>query len=560
MKADLIIKNGTVIDGTGAPPRRADVAITQGRIAEIGDLSVSADRTIDADGRIVAPGFVDPHTHYDAQIWWDSDLTPSPWHGVTSVVMGNCGVGIAPCAAGARDAAMHDLVNVEGIPYEVMAKGIDWQWESLPQFIDAAKRRDPAINIGFLAPLTPLRYHVMGEAAVERAATEAETDKIRDLLDEGMAAGMLGFSTTLLPNHAGHLGRPLACKQASRDELRAYSNVLRRRKAGSIEIALTQRASVLTDDDLSLLDFLLTESGRPITWLSLVTRDDAPNACDESLAKGADVIRRGARPQITPMPLTREIDLHEPFSFQGFKSWHAVLNKSIEEQVAIYGSAEFRARFRRELANGGTSFTGNWNLMRVNEVGDPSLRRFENMTIADIALETGSDGIDALLDLAILDKLRTTFVVGFLNTDEKGIAKLMNNPDTLIGLSDGGAHLGMLCDAGYCTFVLGTWVRERGIMPIERAIKRLTSEPADFFGITDRGRLKPGLAADIVIFDPATIGSAKRGERRHDLPGGAKRIVMPSQGIDYTIVNGTVVYEQGQMTGARAGVALRPHA
>jgi len=259
---DLLIRNGNVIDGTGAAARRADVGITGGRIAEIGQLS-GAKRTIDASDLVVAPGFIDPHTHYDAQICWDGALTPSSWHGVTSVVMGNCGVGIAPCKPATREIAMRDLVNVEAIPFEVLAAGITWDWESFPQYMDAAAKRQPALNLAFLAPLTPLRHYVMGEASLDRAANAAETAEIKQLLGQAIDAGAFGFSSTLLNQHLGYQGRPLACRNASREELKAYCNALRERGKGAIEIAMTKQIGVMDEPELELLDFMLAESGRP---------------------------------------------------------------------------------------------------------------------------------------------------------------------------------------------------------------------------------------------------------------------------------------------------------
>ena len=233
MAYDLLIKNGMLVDGTGAPARRADVAITGGKIAEIGRVSGGA-TVIDAADLVVAPGFIDPHTHYDAQICWDGAVTPSSWHGVTSVIMGNCGVGIAPCKPKAREVAMRDLVNVEAIPFEVLNMGITWDWETFPEFLEAAARRNPSLNLGFLAPLTPFRHYVMGEASIERAATPDETAKIKALLGEAIDAGAFGFSTTILNQHMGYQGRPLACRNASRDELKAYANALKERDKGAI--------------------------------------------------------------------------------------------------------------------------------------------------------------------------------------------------------------------------------------------------------------------------------------------------------------------------------------
>src|SRR5204862_5282335 len=263
-----LIRNGTVIDGTGARRQQADVAVKDGRIAEMGRIKDGAAKVIDAAGCVVAPGFIDPHTHYDAQICWDPAISPSSWHGVTSVVMGNCGVGIAPCRPEAREVATRDLVNVEAIPFEVLNKGITWDWVTFPEFLDAAAQRGSALNLGFIAPLTPFRHWVMGEASMERGATPEETAQIKQLIGEAVDAGAFGFSTTVLNQHIGYQARPLACRNASRDELKAYCNALKDRGKGAIEIALTQKVGVLTDEEEELLSLLLRESQRPVTFLA----------------------------------------------------------------------------------------------------------------------------------------------------------------------------------------------------------------------------------------------------------------------------------------------------
>jgi N-acyl-D-aspartate/D-glutamate deacylase len=260
MLCDVLIKFGSLVDGTGALAHSADIAITSGEITRIDHgLSIPARRTIDASGLAVAPGFIDPHTHYDAQICWDGATTPSSWHGVTTVVMGNCGVGIAPCKSETREIAMRDLVNVEAFPFEVLNTGITWDWETFPQYLDAAARRKSSLNLAFLAPLTPFRHYVMGEASMEHEANEEEMKKIKALLGEAMDAGVFGFSSTLLNQHLGFQGRPLACRNASREELKAYCNVLRERKKGAIEIAMTKQIGVMDDSELGALDFMLAE-------------------------------------------------------------------------------------------------------------------------------------------------------------------------------------------------------------------------------------------------------------------------------------------------------------
>jgi len=553
---DLLLKNGALVDGTGAPARRADVGIAGGRIAALGKLNESAKRTIDASDLVVAPGFIDPHTHYDAQICWDGALTPSSWHGVTSVVMGNCGVGIAPCRPAAREIAMRDLVNVEAIPFEVLNAGITWDWETFPQYMDAAARRKPALNLAFLAPLTPLRHYVMGEASLERAATGAEIADIARLLAVAMDAGAFGFSSTLLNQHLGYQGRPLGCRNASREELKAYCNVLRERRKGAIEFAMTRQIAVLDAPELELLEFMLDESKRPITFIAMFDRDDLPEAVRETLAKARPLIAKGARPQTSPLPLTREINMRNPFSFAAFPSWKRVfVDKSKGAQAGVYRDPAFRAAFREDLKRP-ASF-GNWERITVHEVRSPELKHLEGRTVADIATERGVDGVDAFLDVTLADDLENEFTLQSFNTRVDRMTEILRNRDMLLGLGDGGAHLDMLCDSGYPTYVLGTWVRERGALTLEEAVRRMTSDPADFFGIRDRGRLAPGMAADVAIFDARTVASGGRPERLYDLPGGAKRMVMRSRGIEYTIVNGAVTWERGALTGASQGQVLR---
>jgi len=557
MTADILIRNGLLVDGTGAPARRADVAVRGGKITAVeGNSKETSGKTIDADGMVVAPGFIDPHTHYDAQICWDGATTPSSWHGVTSVVMGNCGVGIAPCRPQAREIAMRDLVNVEAIPFEVLEAGITWDWETFPQYMDAAARRKSALNLAFLAPLTPFRHYVMGEASMERAARAGETADIKALLGEAMDAGAFGFSSTLLNQHMGYGGRPLACRNASRGEIKAYCNALRERGKGAIEMAMTRQIAVLEDAELELLDFMLEESRRPVTFIAMFDRDDLPEAARETLRKVKPMIARGARPQTSPLPLTREINMRNPFGFAGFPSWkRAFEDKSKAAQAAVYRDVAFRNQFREDLKRP-ASF-GNWARITVHEVRSAALKKYEGKTVAEIAAEQGKDGVDAMLDLTLADDLENEFTMQSYNNRVDRMAEILNDPSVLLGLGDGGAHLDMLCDSGYPTYVLGTWVRERKVLTLEEAVRRMTSDPADFFGIRDRGRIAPGLAADIAIFDPATVGSGGRPERLYDFPGGAKRMVMRSRGIEMTLVNGEITWDKGALTGASAGQVLR---
>jgi N-acyl-D-amino-acid deacylase len=552
MTNDILIRNGTVVDGTGAPARRGDIGIRDGKIVEPG----AAKRTINAEGLVVAPGFIDPHTHYDAQICWDGATTPSSWHGVTTVMMGNCGVGIAPCRPAAREIAMRDLVNVEAIPFEVLDAGITWDWETFPEYMDAAAKRKPALNLAFLAPLTPFRHYVMGEASMERAANADETVQIKDLLGKAIDAGAFGWTSTLLNQHMGYGGRPLACRNASREELKAYCNALRSRGKGAIEFAMTRQISVLEPAELELLDFMLEESRRPVTLIAMFDRDDVPEALRTTMRKLQPMIARGARPQTSPLPLTRELVMRSPFAFAAFPSWKRLfVDMSKAAQAAVYRDVSFRDQFRQDLKHP-ASFA-DWARITAHEVRNPALKKYEGKTVAEIARERGVDGVDALLDLTLEDDLENEFTVQSWNTRIDRMTELLNDRSVLLGLGDGGAHLDMLCDSGYPTYVLGTWVRERNVLTLEEAVRRMTSDPADFFGIRDRGRIAPGMAADLVIFDLAAVGSDGRPERLHDLPGGGKRMVKRSRGVEMTLVNGVVTWEKGSLTGASAGSVLR---
>ncbi len=558
MAYDLIIKNGTVVDGTGAPRYRADVAVVDGVIAEIGQIRGGAARVVDASDLMVAPGFVDHHTHYDAQICWDPVLSCSPWHGVTSVVMGNCGVGIAPCRPEAREIAAWDLVNVEAIPFDVLSEGVTWDWETFPEYMDAAERRGSGINLGFMAALTPFRHYVMGEESMDREATAGETSAVAGLLREAMQAGALGFTTTYGPQHIGYQGRPLACRQASRDEITAYSHVLRDLDKGIIEVNLNDTPGVVTEEDFSLLDLFLTESGRPVTWLALLLRDDQPDLCRNTLAQTKSLLERGARPQVSCRPLIVQIDLRNPFAFANLPEWKPLFNQPPEVQIKYYRDKAFRDAFRNQLRDGYIFRLDTYfKRLEVKEVRSEALKGLVGKSVDTIARERGADPVDTFFDICIEDDLAIDFTLEAMNSNEEGLRELIRNPQTLIGLSDGGAHVDMLCDAGYCTYLLGHWVRDVQALTLERAVQRISSEPADLFGLAGRGRIAVGQAADFAVFDYETVGSDKRPEMRNDLPGGGRRMVMPARGMQYTIVNGEVLFDDQKHTGALPGQVLR---
>ena len=554
MSYDLLIKNGIVVDGTGAPRRRADVAIHNGRIAEIGVVKESARRVIDAGGQIVCPGFVDPHTHYDAQITWDRLLSSSADHGVTTVVMGNCGVGIAPCKPEARELLIGDLVNVEGMEKEVLAAGIKWDFETFPEFMDAAEKSGGGINRAFLAPLAPLRTYVMGMEATERGATPEETQKMTAMLTDAVKAGAVGFSTTAMLSHIGHGGKPFAARVASREELASYCGVLKKAGRGVIEMALTKQFGKLQDDEYDLLDFMLTQSGRPVTWLSLHNIAERPSALQEALKKAEPLIARGGIPQILTRPLVSDMYLRKPFQLGEMKCAKDIFNAPAQKQVEILSDPAFRAAFKAELAQG-----RKWSSkgITVFKVTNPKLKAYEGSTIGDIAANLNKDPDTVFFDMAVEDQMELKCVVPRANTDRAQIANTLNDPRTMIGLSDAGAHVDMFAEAGYTTYLLGHWVREQQALSLEAAVKRITKDPADYFGFSDRGRLTVGAAADVVVFDENAIGSPERASLVRDLPAGGARMVSKASGISHVVVNGTALYREGKHTGDYPGRVLR---
>jgi len=552
MAYDLIVRDGSIVDGTGKAAFCADIAIRDGKIVDIGKLSDGSKRVIDAGGLVVSPGFIDPHTHYDGQICWDPQVTASSWHGVTSVVMGNCGVGLAPCRPEDREIATWDLVNVEAIPFEVLKKGVSWDWESFPQYMDAADRRGVAINLACLAPLTPFRHYVMGEAAMERAATAEETASIKTLIREAVAAGAFGFTTSTAPQHIGYKGRPLACRQADRAEFKAYANALKELGKGAIELIANRRVDMIAPDECELLDLLLAESGRPVTWLVLRKFIHQPESYKEVLRAADAQIRRGARPQLATMPLVAEMSLSQPpISFAPYPSWKAAFNATADELKALYGNRAFREAFRQELRGPGL-FHGAWNLVTVNAAKNPELQAVEGKNVEEIARHRGKDGLDTFFDLVLEDNLELRY--SMVRTEVP--SELLDDPRVLIGESDAGAHVDQFCTAGYSTDMIGTWVREKQALSLERAIARMTAEPADFFGIRDRGRLVPGAAADLAIFNFDEVGACAP-EAAYDLPGGGRRMIMKARGMEYVVVNGRVILEGDHYTGETPGRVLR---
>jgi N-acyl-D-aspartate/D-glutamate deacylase len=554
---DLLIKNARICDGTGGPSFMGDLGVRGGVIRSVGRPNGhTATRVLDADGLVLAPGFVDPHTHYDAQIAWDPMVTCSPWHGVTTVIMGNCGVGVAPVRPATREILMQDLVNVEAIPYDVMKAGIDWQWESYGQYLDAIDRRGLGINVAGLVAFTPLRHYVMGEASFERAATDDEIATMRRLLREAMEAGAFGFTTTTSRNHVGYQGRPLACRNASRDELIGVVRGLHDAGRGAIEIILNSGGMyAVSDEDIELLRQITEASGRPATWLALFAHPGQPDFHDQTFARLGDLVKQ-AIPQVTPRPIMSQGDLKNPTMFGSFVSWQKAFNRPAAEQMALYRDPGFREAFGQELDSRKRSHM--WGQMRVLEVGNPALAGHVGHTLEEIAASQGKRPVDAYFDLGLADDLNTRFQSSTFNFDPAGIERLITDDRCLVGLSDGGAHVDFICDVGYATALLDLWVRQRKVLSLEKAVHKLTQVPATVFGIPNRGVLAEGKVADLVLFDPDTV-TAKTPKYAYDLPCNGRRLVCESEGIKATFVAGTQLYDGGKHTGAMPGRILRSH-
>jgi N-acyl-D-amino-acid deacylase len=428
MSYDLLVKNAKICDGTGAPIYQGSVGVTAGKIIAVGDAAGSATRTINADGLVLAPGFIDIHTHYDAQISWDPLLTCSCWHGVTSVLMGNCGVGVAPCRPQEKEIVSWDLVNVEAMPQDVLLNGVAWdEWESFPQYMQAIEKRGVGLNVGFLVPLSSFRYYVIGAEASEREATPAELERMVRLFRQAMDAGAYGFSLSLLNQHIGYQGKPLASRMATKAELCALGRVMRELGRGVIEIALTRSVSVLTDDELDLLVAVATESQRPVTWLGLLGRSDMPWVCRTALERLAPFFRQGLRipPQVTPRPIQQYYTLKVPFIFASFPSWREAFNRPVPEQIALYRNPTFREAFRRDLKVGGAIFTNQWDRVHVVRVEKEHNRRYLNKSIAEIAALWERDPIDTILDLAIDEELEMGITLSVINTNPDEVRELI---------------------------------------------------------------------------------------------------------------------------------------
>ncbi|GAA2734251.1 N-acyl-D-amino-acid deacylase family protein [Actinocorallia aurantiaca] len=544
---DLLLRGASLVDGTGAPARPADVAVEGDRITAVRDpgelVPGLGTEVVDLDGLTLAPGFIDVHTHYDAQILWDADLTPSSWHGVTSVVMGNCGFGVAPTRPEHREIVVRTLENVEGMSMEALDAGIDWCFEDFPEYLDAVDRRRKRLNVGAFIGHTPLRLFVTG--GEERPATADEVDAMRRVVREALEAGAIGFSTSRQPAHQGAFGRPVPSRFAETDEVYAIASVLGELGKGVLQVSIGPGMFVEQFSEIA------TRYGIPVTWTALMARADKPGAALRTVERGG-ALPGEVYPQIACRPIVMQIGMADPVPLAEIDEWKEALALPRAERAGLYRDAEWRDRARETTLK---AWSHRWPKTAVEEtdvhhdaVGIPLDR---------LAEERGTTPFDLMLDLALSDGMATRFRIVLDNDGDGEIGGLLADRRTLLGLSDAGAHATQLCDACYSTHLLGHWVRERGAITLEEAVWRLTGHPHQAFRIKERGLVKEGFHADLVAFDPWTVGTTPV-ERVHDQPGGADRLVVRSTGVEHMWVNGTATRAGGEeIAGAAPGRLIR---
>ncbi|MEO1060725.1 MAG: amidohydrolase family protein [Actinomycetota bacterium] len=535
----VVIAGGTVVDGTGAPGRPADVAVEDDRIVEVGP-SLSGDRVLDAEGCVVAPGFVDHHTHDDAQVFWDPGLTPSCFHGVTTVVAGNCGFSIAPTRPSDQDLLRHTMEKVEDMDPACLEAGIPWDdFETFPEYLDAVRRRGVGLNFSAYVGHTPLRVFVMGAEAADRAATPDEVAQMVAVVEEAMEAGAAGFATSRAITHLGADGRPIPSRIADSEEIVALGQAVGRSGRGVV--------GVNGGKGFSFRDCYRyqPEIGAPITFTAVLTNPEGAHL------KAADIHRTGRDagadvwPQVSCRPLTFSVNLIEPFNLNTNPVFAELMSGSPDERRQAYAAAAWRDRVRDAWSRG-EGLAPRWDTFEIME----SAAHVEliGRRIGELAAERGADPLDVLLDLVLDEPSLATFRFKAIlaNDDEEGIAMLLAEPGCTLGLSDAGAHVGQLCDAPLPTDLLGNWVREREVLGLEAAVHKLTLEPARLFGFADRGEVRPGAFADLVVFDPATVGPGPL-RRVRDFPADTERLTADEPtGMRHLLVNGVVSRVDGE--------------
>ncbi|MCY3575807.1 MAG: amidohydrolase family protein [bacterium] len=554
MSADVVIRGGIVVDGSGEPGREADVAITGDRISEIGS-GLSGKVELDASGQVVAPGFIDIHTHYDAQVFWDPALSPSCYHGVTSVIAGNCGFSIAPTRPSHQDLIARTLENVEDMNVDSLAEGIPWDFETFPQYLDSISRRGIALNFGAYIGHTALRLFVVGDEAYERASTDEEVARMVEVVAEAIDAGAAGLATSFAMTHRGADGLPIPSRFATRNEFEALIGVLGQKRRGVVSIAPGEQVGI---DDMYALQ---PQVGVPFTYGALLT---FPNGNHEkSAAKNREAWEKGIEvwPQVTPRPLTFQMVMTDPFTLNVNPEFAALMSEDHDARLKSYDDEDWRNRtdeaFKHQKA-----MRPRWETFQIAE--SDSRPELIGRRLTDVAEEQGVRPLDVLLDTAVADDLNTRISCIIANDDPDGVAMLLQQDGCTLGLSDAGAHVGQLCDAPQATDFLGNWVRDRELMPMEKAVRKLSGVQADLFNLVDRGYLREGAYADVVVFDSDTVAPGPL-RRIRDFPANAERLTADaSVGITHVLVNGTPIRRDGEMdqsgVDAHPGDILRPSA
>ena len=539
-KFDVVIRGGSIVDGTGAPARRADVGIAGGLIVAIDEAKLEGDLELDASGQVVAPGFIDIHTHYDAQVFWDPWLTPSSFHGVTSVIAGNCGFSIAPVQAEVAPLLARTLKHVEDMSFETLTAGVPWDtFETFPDYLNAVDKRRPALNFGCYVGHTAVRLYVMGEDAYERSATDTELKQMQRVVAEAIEGGAIGFASSASPTHNGDNGRPVPSRLSDVDELRTLLMPLR--EAGRGVVALFPGGAITHEVMFELQE----EVRRPFTWTALLTLRGNPYH-EKVISEHEAAWDRGIEvwPQVSCRPLVFQINLLEPFSLNPWKSFSSLMGKSFEERADAYRDPSWRetAWAETNMPNGALP-PHNWNAIAVAE--SDSRPDLISRRAVDLSEEWGCTPLDVVLDISLRDELRTRFWSVVANDEPEVVGELLPRDHLLIGLADSGAHISQLCDACFATDLIGPWVRDRRVMSLERAVHKLTGEPAAVYGLSDRGTISVGKAADICVFDPETVAPGPL-RRIRDFPADGERLIADAPvGMTHTLVNGITIRANG---------------
>ena len=557
---DLVLKGGRIYDGSGMPSFNGDVAIENGKIVAIGRLNGGATRTLNVDGLAVAPGFIDPHTHLDAQLLWDPLGTSSCFHGVTSVVLGNCGLSLAPAKPENRESMIKSFVRVEAISRRVLEEGIEWKWTSTAEYLSTLGTR-LGINAAALIGHIAVRHYVMGEDAVERQATAEEIARMKQLVRQGMEAGAVGFSTNQNPRHIREDRKPVASRLASDEELGSLLDVLGEMNAGVVQLS---GGGADSRGRIAYAAQMARRTGRPVLWQSISHSWSRPNHWQEMLANTQRVFEEEGLPifaMTQAKPFQNRYSLLDAQCFDEFPTWKAAMFSPVPVRKQMFADAELRKKLRAEAIEDQSPsvFPKRWDVIIVDHVKLEHNKSLQGKSVQDIAQAQNKDGLDCFLDLSLEEDLETRFVHINTQGDPKAVCEILKHPAVMIGQSDAGAHMGYDARFGYCTAFLGRWVRGYGIMNLEEAVAKLTFRVASVFGLNDRGLLRPGLAADIAVFDPATINTLEP-EYVRDLPGNETRMIQKATGVPFTVVNGEIVIENGAPTGARPGKVLRPGA